>query len=562
MQLRDYQQQAVDRALELFQTQQAVLIVLATGLGKTVAAAHIANAFMGKGRIMLLAHREELIMQGQATLQQVTGGTSEVEMADSWVTDAFWGGPQIVVSTIQTQVAGRNGGRMTRFDPHQFSLLIVDEAHHATAASYRAVLSYYRQNSNLRILGLTATPDRADEEALGQIFDDVAMEYDIAEGINGGWLVPIMQQAVHVHGLDYSNVRTTAGDLNGKDLAEVLEFEQNLHEMTTPILDLCGDRKTLIFTASVAQAQRMAEILNRHKPDSAEYVDGGTPRDYRRELFQRYAAGQFQYLVNMGITTEGWDEPGVQCIVMARPTKSRALFAQMVGRGTRPLPGIVDNVVNQPGELFDLAAVRRELIAKSAKPYMEVIDFVGNAGRHKLIHAADVLGGRYSDEIIELATRNAERSSKPVDIASELIKAEREIERRRRMKEEAALRANLKLRSRYSTSKIDPFAVLDIVPCREPGWHKGRPPTEKQKALLEKFGVTLPEGLTFVHASQLISTLIKNREAGRPTFKQSALLRRYGYKPQEMTFKEAHEVIDQLAANGWKRPAAPVHSGL
>ncbi len=560
MQLRDYQQRAVDRALELFETTQAVLIVLATGLGKTVVAAHIVKPFLGKGRVLLLAHREELIMQGQATLQRVTGASSEVEMADSWVTNAFWGGPQIVVSTIQTQIAGRNGGRMTRFDPNQFSLVIVDEAHHATAASYRTVLNHYRQNPNLKILGLTATPDRADEEALGQIFDDVAAEYDIAEGINDGWLVPIQQQVVHVEGLDYSGVRTTAGDLNGKDLAEVLEFEQNLHEMTTPILDLCGDRKALIFTASVAQAQRMAEILNRHKPNMAEYVDGATPRDYRRELFRRYAAGEFQYLVNMGITTEGWDEPTVQCVVMARPTKSRALFAQMVGRGTRPLPGVVDHVVNPPGQLFDLAAVRRDLIANSAKPYMEVIDFVGNAGRHKLIHAADILGGRYSDEIVELATRNAERSSKPVDIASELVKAEREIERRRRLKEEAALRANLKLRSRYSTSKIDPFSVLDVIPCREPGWHKGRPPTVKQLALLEKFGVTPPENLTFVHASQLIDTLIKNRQAGRPTFKQSALLRRYGYRPEQMTFKQAGEIIDQLAANGWRRPV-PVPVG-
>jgi len=255
VQLRDYQSEAVTKTLESFQTKQSVLIVLATGLGKTVCAAHIAEAFLAKGRIMLLAHREELLFQGQNTLERVTGETAEVEMADLWAkksNSVLFGGSNLIVSTIQTQVAGRDGGRMGRFNPNEFSLLIVDEAHHATAASYRKVLDYYKQNPNLRILGLTATPDRTDEEALGQVFDEVAFEYDIANGIDGGWLVPIMQQAVHIESLDYSAVRTTAGELNGKDLGEVLEFEENLHGMATPVLELCGDKKTLIFTATVA----------------------------------------------------------------------------------------------------------------------------------------------------------------------------------------------------------------------------------------------------------------------------------------------------------------------
>lgn len=544
--LRDYQQQAHDNTLEAFKTKQAVLIVCATGLGKTVIAAHIAKEFANRGRILLLAHREELLTQGQDKLERVTGERTEVEMADQWASkSAIWGGAQIVVSTIQTQIAGRDGGRMNRFDPNDFSLVIVDEAHHATAASYRKVIAHYRQNPNVRILGLTATPDRADEEALVQVFDEVSFEFDISDGIDGGWLVPVMQQAVYVEGLDYTNVRTTAGELNGKDLNEVLEFEANLHGMTTPILDLCTDRKALVFTASVAQAERMAEILNRHKSESAEYVCGTTPKEYRRDLFKRYAEGKFQYLVNVGVATEGFDEPGIECIVMARPTKSRTLFAQMAGRGTRPLPGTVDGV--------DTADARKALISLSAKPYMEIIDFVGNAGRHKLMHAADILGGKYSDEVVELATRIAEKQDKPVDIASELAKAEREIDRRRREREEAVVRAKIKLQSQYSTSKINPFDVLDIIPCREPGWHKGRVPTMKQKTCLEKFGVTPPDELTFVHASQLIDRLIKRAKEGRPTFKQSKLLARFNYKPEEMTFAEAGEIITQLAANGWRR---------
>jgi superfamily II DNA or RNA helicase len=548
VQLRDYQQTAYDKTLEAFRQSQAVLIVLATGLGKTIVAAHVADRFKDKGRILLLAHREELLSQGQDKLERVTGERAEVEMADQWASKSvIWGGAQIVVSTIQTQIAGTDGGRMTRFKPEEFSLLIVDEAHHATAPSYRKVIEHYRQNRSLRILGLTATPDRADEEALGQVFDEVAFEFGINDGIDGGWLVPIMQQAVHVEGLDYSAIRTTAGDLNGKDLAEVLEFEENLHGMATPTLDLCSDRKTLIFTASVAQAERMAEILNRHKPDSAEYVCGQTPRDYRRDLFKRYAEGRFQYLVNVGVATEGFDEPGIECIVVSRPTKSRALFAQMVGRGTRPLPEIVDGV--------DTAEARKALISLSDKPFMEIIDFVGNAGKHKLIHAADVLGGRYSDEIVDLATRNAEKSDKPVDIASELVKAEREIDRRRRQREEAEARARIRVRSVYSTSKVDPFNVLDIIPCREPGWHKGRMATDRQKACLERFGVNVPENLSFCHASQLIDRLIKRAQEGCATYKMAKLLARFGYRADKMMFKQAHKIIDGIAAAGWRRPA-------
>ncbi|MDI9434065.1 MAG: DEAD/DEAH box helicase [Planctomycetota bacterium] len=546
MKLRDYQRDAVEKTLESFRTNQAVLLVLATGTGKTVIAGHIADHFKDHGRILLLAHREELVFQGLEKLERITGAASEIEMADSWAgKSTMWGGAKIIVSTIQTQIAGRDGGRMNRFDPNDFALVIIDEAHHATAKSYRKVNDYYRQNPNVRILGLTATPDRADEEALGQVFDDVAFEYEIRDGIDNGWLVPVAQQSVHVSGLDYSSIRTTAGDLNGKDLAEVLEFEGTLHGMTTPILDLCGNAKTLIFTATVAQAERMAEILNRHKPDSAEFVCGTTPKEYRRELFRRYAAGGFQYLANVGVATEGFDEPGIQHIVMARPTKSRALFAQMLGRGTRTLPGVVDDV--------DTADARKALISLSDKPLLNVLDFVGNAGRHKLIHPTDILGGKYTDEVVELANRNIERTDKPADIASELVKAEREIERRRRMREEAALRAKIRLTSKYSTSRVNPFDVLDIVPCREPGWHKGKPATDRQKAALVKFGVNVPENLSFVHASQLLGRLVERAEEGRPSFKMSKILRSKGYDPDDFTFHSANELIGRLAANGWRR---------
>jgi len=547
MKLRDFQETAVNNTLAAFEDNQSALIVLATGCGKTVIAAHIADRYKNFGRILLVAHREELIFQGQRTLVNITGGQSEIEMADSRASiTGMFGGSDIVVSTIQTQIAGSNGGRMTRFNPREFSLLIVDEAHHATAASYRKVIDYYRTgNPELRVLGLTATPDRTDEEALGQVFESVPFEYDIADGIADGWLVPVQQNSIAVDGLDFSAVRTTAGELNAKDLAAVLEFEENLHEMTTPILDLCGDDTSLIFTVSVAQAERMAEILNRHKPGSAEYICGTTPKDVRREILAKYDDGDIQYLCNVGIATEGFDCPRVRNIIMGRPTKSRALYAQCLGRGTRPLPSIVDGL--------DDAASRRQAIAESAKPDMMVLDFVGNAGRHKLIHPADVLGGKYSDDIVELANRNAEQRDGPVDITSELVQAEREWERRKRKEQEAQARKNLRGKSTYKFAKVDPFDVFHIVPCREPQWHKGRQPTMKQLECLEKRNIPIPDGLTFAHASQLIDTMIKRGRADLCTFKQAKLVEKFGYDASEMGFKDASALIDKIAKNGWRR---------
>jgi len=550
--LRPYQSEAYECTLEKFETVDTALCVLATGLGKTVYAAHLINHFRESGRIMMLAHRAELIYQADNHIQNICEVESDIEMGDVWATSFKTFKADVVISTVQTQIAGRDGGRMTRFDPNEFSLLIIDEAHHAPAITYKRIIEYYKQNPNLKILGLTATPDRTDKKAMGQIFEEVAYAYDIRDGIDDGWLVPIQQQSVFVEGLDYSSVKTTAGDLNGKDLANVLEFEEILHGIADPTVQLTGDRKSLIFAASVAHAERLTEIINRHKPDSARFVCGTTPKETRRGMFKDFAGKAFQYLVNVGVATEGFDDPGIECVVMARPTKSRTLYAQMAGRGTRPLPGIVD--------LYPGVVERREAIANSAKPHLEIMDFVGNAGRHKLVTSADILGGRYTDEIVELAKKNAENDSsknkKPVDIVSELQKAEREIAKRYQQREDAVARDHLLLRAKYSTAKVNPFNVLDIDPKKEQPWHKGRGPTKGQTAYLEKCGVAI-DGLTFTHASQIIDTMIKRREQGICTYKQARCLQKAGYDTTEMEFQRANKLIGALAMvkwNKWKLP--------
>ena len=142
---------------------------------------------------------------------------------------------------------------------------------------------------------------------------------------------------VRVGTLDYSNIKTVAGDLCGKELAEVLEEEKNLHGMIHPTLEMAEDRPTIIFAATVRQAELIAEIINRHKPGSASWVSGKTPKNERKELLKDFASGNLQYVANVGVLVEGFDQPSVACVAMFTATKSRARYTQCIGRGTRPL---------------------------------------------------------------------------------------------------------------------------------------------------------------------------------------------------------------------------------
>ena len=541
MQLRPYQIEAIDSTLEAWRHDQALLGVAATGLGKTVLFASILARH--PGRTIVVAHREELIFQAAKTIRSVTGLDPDIEMAELKANEhGLHGKARVIISTIQTQKAGANGGRMTRFDPSEFGLLVVDEAHHAVASSYRKVIEHYRANKNLRVLGVTATPDRADETALGRVFDSVAFEYDIRFGISDGWLVPVYQNMVHVDGLDLSAVRTTAGDLNGADLARVMEYERNLLEIASPTIELTDGRKTLIFAASLAHAERLCEILNRYKSGCARWVHGKTPKEDRRQLLQDYAKRQFQFLVNVGVATEGFDDPSIEVVVMARPTKSRALYAQMIGRGTRPLPGVVDDP-----DMFGSALMRRDAIAASAKTQIEVIDFVGNSGRHKLVSSADILGGNYADEVIERARESVQSSpGTSTDMLQALSAAEKELQEEREAvkRAEAAKRARLIASAKYRTTAIDPFDVFGLMPWREKAWDKGRPLTERMIALLEKQGVQT-DGLSFAQAKQLIAEITSRWQDGRCSYRQARLLAQHGL-PTDVPRNVASELIGDL----------------
>src|SRR6185437_7609767 len=406
MKLRNYQLEAEKLTLQAWEDgNRSALVVMPTGTGKTVLFASLIRSRL-PGRALVLAHRQELIWQARDKIQKVTGLIVDVEMGEyksRTDKDLFHPKAQVIVSTIQTQNAGGDGGgRMGKFDPNDFGLLIVDEAHHATSVSYRKVIEYYKTNPNLVIVGVTATPDRADEEALGQVFDTVAFDYEILDAINDGWLVPIEQQMVSIEDFSFENVRTTAGDLNGADLAAVMTSEKPLQGVASATIDIIGDKRGIGFASSVAHAEMLSEIFNRHRSGMSNVVSAKTDSEERKKIISDFAQGKIQWHWNCGIFTEGFDDSGVEIISIARPTKSRALYAQMAGRATRPhesIAGRLNDVFNAP--------LRRATIARSVKPSCLIIDFVGNSGKHKLMTTADILGGNYSDEVIEAAVLRA-----------------------------------------------------------------------------------------------------------------------------------------------------------
>ena len=549
MKLRPYQSAASDAIFTEWRENHSTLVVMPTGGGKTILFADVIRRMFPR-RALVLAHREELIFQARDKIQRVTGLQADVEMGEYRAESGLFDAARVIVSTIQTQCSGGDGGgRMGKFDPQRFGVLIIDEAHHATSPSYRRVIDYYRTNPALKVLGVTATPDRTDEEALGQVFQSVAFDYDVLDAINDGWLVPIEQQMVHVEGLDYSSIRTTAGDLNGGDLAAVLEAEKNLQQMASASLQIIGRRRALVFTASVKAAEMMAEILNRHRPGMASWVCGKTDKEERRTVLADFAAGKVQVVCNCGVLTEGFDDPGVEVVIMGRPTKSRSLYSQMVGRSTRPLPGVVDGP--------ETSDERRAAIAASAKPWCLVVDFVGNAGKHKLITSADILGGKVSEEAMELAMARTLKAGGPVNMTEALAEAEEDLKKREQARlAEAARRAQLVATARFTTQAVDPFDVLSLGPVKSRGRDDERQLTEKQRSLLAKQGIN-PDNVTFSQGKELVAEIFRRWDGKLCSFKQAKVLRKYGFSA-EVSFAEASATIDALAKNGWVRPGGKV----
>ena len=278
--LRPYQQDAIGGITKAHEGGHIPLCVMATGTGKTHVFVEYAKTT--RSRVMIVAERSEIVLQAREKVDSV-GETVGVEMGQMTVQEMIWGRPRFVCASIQTLNSIRRGQRrMNKFDWNSFSLLVIDEAHHAVSPSYRRLIDLARtENPDILVLGVTATPDRLDKQGMNKVFTKVAYKYEMLQAINDGYLCPISQRLVTVKSLDFTDVKTAQGDLSISDLDRVMRYEKNLHGVVMPTLEISGDRQTLIFASSIKHAERMAEIINRHKPDQAVIITGKLEADER-----------------------------------------------------------------------------------------------------------------------------------------------------------------------------------------------------------------------------------------------------------------------------------------
>ena len=548
MKLRPYQSDAADCVFGEWAKTQSTLAVLPTGMGKTVLFAAIIDRArkntLWPGQWMVVVHREELAHQAAEKLEAI-GLNVQLEMGKLRAELSVLRRPEVVIASIQTLIR-----RGLRFRPHEFAGLILDEAHHYVSKSWRGYVEHLKQNPDLKILGVTATPNRADEAALKTVFETVAYHYELRKAIQEGWLVDINVQQVFVEGMDFTGVKSTGGDLNGRQLAEVMSAEKVLHQIASATMRETQGKKTILFappgfkTAEGGEnfrvSERLCEVLNRYRPGSAALVSDKTDPDLRKQIIQSFKDGRLQYFVNVGIATEGFDVPDIDAVVMARPTESTALFTQMIGRGTRPLPGLVDGVPE--------AADRRAAISMSRKPRVLVLDFVGVTGKHKLISVMDILGGHEPEEVQEMARRKITASGRAMNIDEAIEEAKQTIaEQKARAAAEAARREQVRLQSlKYKTVQIDPFNVFDLSPQRKDTAKHSQPATEAQRKTLGRMGYACPPEMTKANASVVLGELLDRRRRGLCTIKQANILKKNGVDPKNITFKDAMWAIDMI----------------
>ena len=511
--LRPYQQQARDRIhAEWDAGHTRTLLVLPTGTGKTIVFASVAADQVRAGdRVLILAHRGELLEQAADKLQRSTGLVSAVEKAESTCLDSWF---RVVVGSVQTL---QRTARLERFPQDYFGTIIIDEAHHAITDGYRRILDYF---SGAKVLGVTATPDRGDMRNLGEVFDSLAFEYKLTDAIKEGYLCKIMAQTIPLQ-LDITSVTMSGGDYAVGDLGTALD--PYLEQIAAEMARRCKSRKTVVFLPLIKTSQKFRDLLNAHGFRAAE-VNGQS--DDRRQVLADFDAGKYNVLCNSMLLTEGWDCPSVDCVVVLRPTKVRSLYSQMVGRGTRLSPGKTD---------------------------LLLLDFLWMTDKHELCRPADLVCEDRT--VARQMTEHLAETGCPEDIeeaaaqASEDVVAQREEALAKQLEEQRRKKAKLVDPLQYEMS-IQAEDLSGYVPTF--GWEAG-PPSEQQTAALEKLGI-LPDAVESAgKAALLLDRLNKRRDEGLTTPKQIRCLEKYGFQHVgTWSFEAASHMIDRIAAQGWR----------
>ncbi|MDE7298139.1 MAG: DEAD/DEAH box helicase [Lachnospiraceae bacterium] len=517
MELRPYQEEAKAAVLaEWEKGNTRTLLVLPTGCGKTVVFAKITEDCVRDGeRVLILAHRGELLAQAADKIAKATGLWCATEKAGESCLGSWF---RVVVGSVQTMM---RESRLHRFPADYFDTIIVDEAHHCISDSYQNVLGHFPE---AKVLGVTATPDRGDMRNLGTVFDSLAYEYTLPKAIREGYLAPIKAQTIPLK-LDLTGVGTQAGDFKTSDLGTALD--PYLHQIADEMGKYCRGRRTVVFLPLVKTSRKFRDILQ-EKGFLAAEVNGESGD--RAEILQGFEEGRYDVLCNSMLLTEGWDCPGVDCIVVLRPTKVRALYAQMVGRGTRLSPG---------------------------KDHLLLLDFLWHTDRHELCHPAHLICE--SDEVARAMTKNLEEAGLAIDLEEAEKQASQDVIVQR---EEALAQQLAQMRNR-KRKLVDPLQfelsiqaedLSNYVPAF--GWEMG-PASGKQLSVLEKLGIYPDQIENAGKAAKLLERLEKRRTEGLTTPKQIRFLESRGFRHVgTWPFAAAKAMIDRIAGNGWNVPAS------
>lgn len=516
MQLRPYQEEARAKVQQEWKEgRKRTLLVLPTGCGKTIVFSKIIEDRVRMGeRVLVLAHRSELLEQASDKLKTATGLGTALEKAENTSIGTWF---RVVVGSVQTMQREK---RLSKFPDDHFDTIVIDEAHHAISDGYQRVLEHFK---NANVLGVTATPDRGDMRNLGSYFDSLAYEYPLVDAIKSGYLSKITAITIPLE-LDLSTVSQQAGDFKASEIGTALD--PYLEQIADEMVKQCKNRKTVVFLPLVKTSQKFRDILNEKGFRAAEV--NGESKD-RAEILEDFDKDKYNVLCNSMLLTEGWDCPTVDCVVVLRPTKVRALYSQMVGRGTRLAPG---------------------------KENLLLLDFLWHTERHELCRPAHLIASSP-----EVAKKMTENMAEDTEVEFSLLEAEEQAGKDVVAEREEALAKQLAEQRRKKRKLVDPLQfemsiqaedLADYVPSF--GWEMA-PPSEKQLKALEKFGIYTEEIGNAGKAGKLLDRLNKRKDSGLTTPKQIRLLEGRGFRNVGMwKFEDASNLINRIAASGWRMP--------
>lgn len=515
IELRPYQENAVSSVLQEWDKgHQHTLLVLPTGTGKTVVFSKIIERKVNQGnKALILAHRGELLDQAKEKLLLTSGLTASLEKAES---TSVGSDEPVTVASVQTLSQEK---RLAKFPSNYFDVIVVDEAHHCMSDSYQRILTHF---DSADVLGVTATPDRADQKNLGQFFDSKAYEYTLHQAVRDGYLCPVKAQMIPLE-LDIKNVGISNGDYAVGEIGNALE--PYLNQIALEMLNYCKGRKTVVFLPLVKTSQKFCELLNVHGLNAVEVNGNSKDRD---QILQDFENGEYEVLCNSMLLTEGWDCPAVDTIVVLRPTKVRSLYQQMIGRGMRLSPN------------------KKELL---------LLDFLWMTERHDLCRPSALISK--NDEIAKRIDKMIMNNESGVGLLEAEEQAGKDIVRER----EEALAKQLEEMKKRQRKLVDPIqyalsiAAEDLADYEATFTWELAPVTENQKARLEKLGINPDSVENCGKASLLITKLVNRIEAGLATPKQIRVLEKYGfYHVGEWSFEAASKMISRIAVNSWCVP--------